>query len=73
MRRLKLLRALGDARRCLVQLAVTAGELARPPHPSPEVEVEGGDEDRANDEGVEQDAQGDGDPDLREGHDGKRS
>src|SRR5215471_5387201 len=38
------------------------GELAGPPHPPADVEVERGNQDGADDDGVEQDAERDGEP-----------
>src|SRR5262245_15942621 len=43
-------------------------EAAGPPDPAADVEVEGGDQDRADDEGVQQDPEGDGEADLGDEH-----
>src|SRR5215472_3965414 len=56
----------------VVDLAVAvARQPAWPPQAAAEVEVEGGDQDRADDEGVEQHAEGDGEAELGEEGDGQ--
>jgi hypothetical protein len=47
-------------------------KAARPPHESPDVQVQRGHQHRAHDQRVEQDAQGDRKPDLGEGYDRQR-
>ena len=55
-----------DAVPCVRRRLDAAAEPRRPPHPLTKLEGEGGHEDRADDERVQQDAEGDRDPDLGE-------